>query len=258
MLNAVYTMSYRDVLIEQPHLLDNIVWDTIEHTDKLKEMLYAKYAIYEISGETIQEQQLFMETKFNQYKDYYAEMLAAYETEINWLDGEITTASNSEEYSESGTETSGGTETLTHGKAITEGGTDTRDLTREISETTTVNRTESVTTENYDLPRSQPSENRPSSKSIVTPDGEDNTTVVTPGEGTDTSTLTYGHTFTNSGTDTNSKSNELERGKSGESTKSSSVKVADLINQKERFLKLIRNLYSEFADKFKPCFLDMY
>lgn len=290
MLNAVYTMCYMDVLAECPTLLENIVWDTPEHTDKLKEMLYAKYFNKEISGETIGEQKLFMEQKFIQYRDYYTEMLEAYETSIEWLDGEITTYSEEGEYSESTSEstsddtdiTHGHTEThsgederiIAHGHTETDSGTDTKTETKEISTTTTTTRTEEVTTTQYDLPRSATSENHPSRIVTEKPDGQENTVVVTPstGEdiselahgkvtthsGTDTDTLEHGHVITHGGKDSTERDVSKSGSKSGSDNRSHTAKVADLIRQKERYLALIRNLFSEFADKFSPCFIDMY
>ena len=290
MLNAIYTLCYKDALEVDPTLLDGIIWDTTEHTKKLKEMLYAKYFNYEISGETIGEQKIFMTQKFNQYKDYYSEMLDAYETSIAWLDGEITSHSEEASFGETATETTddstelthGHTEensgsdvnTLLHGKTQTESGTDTSTLTREISETTEVTRTEEVTRTLFDLPRSATSEMHPSQITKEKPDGEPNTTVVTPGEGEDETSVTYGRAVTDSGTDTDTLSHgkkithsgkdvtdrdvSVEKSKSGDNSRSATTKVADLITQKERYLKLIRNLYAEFADRFLPCFITMF
>lgn len=258
MLNAIYTMCYKDVLEVCPTLLDQIVWDTPEHTEKLKEMLYSKYFNYEISGETIGEEKLFLTEKFNEYKDYYAEMLGAYETSIEWLDGEITSYSEESSFSEDGSETTSDDSSLTHGHTETDSGTDTNKVEREITETTTIQRTEEVTTTRYDLPRSSSSENHATQIVKEHPDGEPNTTTVAPSDGTDTSSLEYGKVKTHGGKDSTERDIEKTTGKSGESSKSHTAKVADLINQKERYLKLIRNLYSEFADKFKPCFITMF
>ena len=258
MLNAVYTMTYKDALEIDPTLLNGIVWDTPEHTSKLKEMIYAKYAIYEISGETIPEQRLFMENKFLQYKDYYAEMLEAYETSIAWLDGEITSHSESSEFGETATETTDDSTELTHGHTETDGGSDTNTIQREITETTTTERTEEVTTTLFDLPRSASTENHPSRITKEKPDGEPNVTTVAPSDGEDTSTVDYGHTLTHGGKDTTDRDISVEKSKSGDNSRQATTKVADLITQKERYLKLIRNLYAEFADRFSPCFLTLF
>lgn len=209
MLNAVYTMCYKDVLEIAPSLLDDIVWDTTEHTDKLKEMIYAKFFNYEISGETIPEQKLFMKAKFDEYKDYYSELLSAYEHEIEWLDGIIT----SEEYSGSNE--------------------NTKTFTPRSKYQTTDTPAVVNTTEEYDLPRSASSENRPSSKRVTTPSG----TATSVSEGVDGNDQTK---------DDGSASHSITR------------KMGNPIEQKKEYLKLIRSVYSEFADKFKPCFLTLF
>lgn len=209
MLNAVYTICYKDALELSPTLLDDIVWDTGEHTEKLKDMIYAKFFNYEISGETLPEQKLFMTAKFNEYKDYYAELLQAYEAEIEWLDGIIT--------SESASNSNNVTKTFTPRVKY---------KTEETPEVVSTNDT-------FDLPRSASSENRPSERRVSTPTGK-NTTTTEGVSGTDTTTDigTGGHTITR--------------------------KSGNPIEQKKEYLKLIRSVYSEFADKFKPCFLTMF
>lgn len=209
MLNAEFTMCYKDVIEQYPDVLENIVMDTTEHTSKLRDMLAAKWSIYEISGETIPEFKLFLECKFNQYKDYYVEMLGAYETEINWINGLITSTN------------------------LSEAGTDNKDYTPGAVYETETSPGVSITDENYDLPRSASSENRPSSKTVSTPSGSDVRTV-TPTGGTDNTLSTVSRNVI------------------------TSMTRADQIEQRDKYLKSIRSLYAEFADKFKPCFLDIY
>lgn len=209
MLNAVYTMCYKDALELSPDIVSGIVWDSDEHTEKLLDMIYSKFFNYEISGETLNEQRLFMEAKFNEYKDYYAEMLAAYESEIQWLDGVISTEVSSD--------TTSNTKVFTPRSGYTT--TETPAVTNETS--------------TFDLPRSTASENRPSSKTVSTPTGTNTSTTV----GT-------------SGEDTTSDS--------GNASKNITRKSGNPIEQKKEYLKLIRSVYSEFADKFKPCFLTLF
>ena len=209
MLNAVYTMCYKDVLELSPHLLDGIVWDTEEHTAKLLDMIYSKYFNYEISGETIDEQRLFMLAKFNEYKDYYAEMLTVYEEQIAWLDGEIVTEE----------------ETVEEDKE--------KILTPRAEYVNTETPGVINTTKTYDLPRSSASENRPSSVSETTPTGS-------------TVTSTKGYTGDDTTTEDNSSTRNVTRS------------AGNQVMQKEKMLKLIRSVYSEFADKFKPCFLTLF
>ena len=190
MLNAIYTMTLKDALATMPSLLDGITWDSEEHTTKLRDMIMAKFFNWEISGETLQEEALFLEMKFNEYKDYYLELLEAYETEIdNWLAGTVV----SEE-----------------GEASSES---SKDFTPRAE----------YTNEDYDLPRSTTSENRPSAKHTSKGTGGKDTTE-----------------------DESSGSHSLTR------------TTGDPIEQKAKYMKLLRSVYSEFADKFKPCFIDLF
>lgn len=209
MLNANYTICYKDVLEIAPDILDNIVWDTTEHTTKLKDMIYSKFFNYEISGETIQEFKLFMEAKFNQYKDYYAELLRTYEVSFDWRDGDVEIED---------------LETVTDG---------TKDFTPRTKYRETTTPGVVVTNEDYDLPRSSSSENHPSGKTVSTPTG----TNIVETEGLD-------------GKDTTKDDITV----TGDNTR----KRVNLVKQRKWYMESIRNVYEEFADKFEPCFCQLF
>ena len=82
-----YTETFLNTLECYPDLLDDMQLDTKAHTDKFIDMLIARWGIYEIGGETIRLFQLYLNNTFNTYKDYYIEMINAYETKIEWTDG---------------------------------------------------------------------------------------------------------------------------------------------------------------------------
>ena len=210
MSSSVYTMQLQEALSVDPSLMDGVGWNDNENDRDsiLKQMIIDKFWNWEIAGETLGEEKLFLTHKFG---EYYKEMLDAYEAEIEWLDGQITV----EEYDEE----NGNTREFTAGVVIKT--TDTPGAVH--------------TTEDYDLPRSATTENRPSSKSVSTPSGND-TRVVGP-DATSDKDVTE---------DTGSKG--FDR----------TVKSGNPIEQKEKMLKMIRNLYSEFADRFKVCFLDLW
>lgn len=210
MLNAQFTMCFKDVYTEAPNVLDGIVMSTTTRTTQLVDMLKAKYDVYEISGETIPEFQLFLTNTFNQWVSYYEQMLDAYEEEFDWKLGDVETPN------------------------ITYGNDTTRVVTPRVKTRTTNTEGIVTTTEDYDLPRSTTTENRPSSKTVVTPSAGQNITENESIAGTDTI-----HD-------------------EGERTETGTRARVNLVQQREKFLKTIRNLYAEFADKFKPCFLDMY
>ena len=84
---AKYTTTLYDALIDDPTLLDVFVMDTEEHTDTFKRIFTAYWNIHEIGGETISIFKRFLENKFIVSSPYYIEMINAYETKINMLDG---------------------------------------------------------------------------------------------------------------------------------------------------------------------------
>lgn len=276
MLNSVYTMTFKDALDFDPTLLDGITWDTQEHTNKLKEMIRAKYYNYEISGETFQEQRLFLTNKFIQYRDYYAEMLMAYETSIAWLDGEIETINGTDTTTYGKKTNNTGTEAMGYGHTITESGNDTTTETRDTTDTTKRGIETKTETENWeevtrtliDLPRSSASEQRPTRIEKTKPDGAKNVSTnliidkdaedTLERDGTNEFETEYGHIDTHGGTDTKTLNTQTALSGSDANSKNMTRKTVDLITQKERYLKLIRNLYSEFADKFQPCFITMF
>lgn len=209
LLNANFTMCFRDVYTIEPNIFSEMEMSTTDRLDALIGMLKAKYDIYEISAETIPEFKIFLTNMFNQWVFYYEQMLDAYEEEFDWKLGDVDSSN------------------------MTFTDDNTRTLTPRAVYTTTSTPGVVSTTEDYDLPRSTATESRPASKSVTTPMGND----VTTSGGTD-------------GTDTVVDD--------GEKTETGSRSHVNLVEQRDKFLKAVRNLYMEFADKFKPCFMDMY
>lgn len=209
LLNAQYTMCFVDAYALDPTLFDDMEMSTDERKNALVKMLKSKYNIYEIAGETLQEFKLFLTNKFNQWVFYYEQLLDAYEQEFDWKDGDVEDVD------------------MVY----------TNDATRVVTPRTQAKTTSTPgvinTREDYDLPRSTSSENRPSSKTVTTPSGQD-VTIAGSISGEDT--------IEDDGTRT-------EKGKRGR---------VNLVEQREKYLKAVRNLYMDFAEKFKPCFLDMY
>ena len=136
---AKYTMSYQQVVD-----LDNTIPSLLDFGDETKnaniqKMVMDMYWNWEIAGETIGEFKNMLSHSFGAIKDYYSELIDAYNTKINMLDGIKTTR-----------------------KTVRDGqNTDTTTL-----DTTTTN-SGGTTNEGYDLPRSNSAENRPSSKTVL-------------------------------------------------------------------------------------------
>lgn len=138
-----FTITLHDALLKEPTLLDNLTLSTTERTDKFKNFFIAKWFNYEISGETIPMFKALIENRFNTLKDYYEELITAYEIKIDMLDGKMVT------------------------------------ITRDDTKNDTFNRNVNLNGENkiYDLPRTSVAENKPTQKSdIVNSNVEDSTT----------------------------------------------------------------------------------
>lgn len=165
MLNANFTICFKDAVEIAPDIMNVIVMSTESRTSSLRDMLHAVYDIKEISGETIPEFKVFLQTKFNQYKQYYEELLDVYESQINWQGGEILNIEDNT--------------TNNRSKVYTPRAAYRSEDWAQPGVTT-------ITT-NYDLPRSASTENHPTSKTVTNPMGESRSTHYTQGiEGTDT------------------------------------------------------------------------
>ena len=186
---AKYTIQFRDVLELYPTLLDELQFTNEDDTIKFIKMLKNKWFIYEIGGETIEEFKTYLTTTFNEYIEYYEEMLNAYKTEINMLDGIKTSIAYDEtKQQDTSLDNSGTSEDKTFG-----------------------------------LP------NKTTSTDYLTERGTINNTAR--------------ETFS----DTTTKNHSIQR--------TGGVNVIEL---KREYMNLIRNLYSEFADKFQKCFITLY
>lgn len=214
---AQFTTVFVDVLEENPDILDGLTMDTEAHTNAFKDMLIGTYYDYEIAGETIGEFEEMLNMRFKQIKPYYVELLDGYETKIDMLGGRKTTRTVSEtkDMKRSGNDTKNGTNS-----ASTEN-SESLDSTKKLT----------------DLPRSDASQNRPTS---ITEDSTD-----TSGNTSANGSYEDKGTFSNNGTDTLTRTAEV----TGVDTQ------ADL---KRKYLELIRNVYHEMAMEMKPCFLTLF
>lgn len=176
-----YTITLHDLLINEPTLLDNLTLSTAERTEKFKNMFIAKWDVYEINTETVKMFKLILINKFNTLKDYYEELISAYETKINMLDGKLTS------------------------------------ITREDTEDN--NQIYSGESLNYDLPRTNSAENKPSSKSNNSGNTNDN--------------KRFNQTITTKGEE-------------------------NVISLKTQYMKMLRNIYYEFVNDFETCFMQLF
>lgn len=256
-----FTMTLHDILKENPNFLDDLKMSTDERTLKLKNMFIAKWDIYEVSGETEGTAKLYIKNKFNMYKDYYEELITAYETKIEMLDGKLTSIEikdklSSTENKNDNINRNGSVDTT---DALTKNDTKTIEYEDTSKETITNEEIVDETTTNYDLPRKITSENTPSSKS------ERDATIDT--NGSDDITKSGNESEKLSGTDTrkidtSTQDTETRKGDTTkEETKNKTIITKgqeNVIDLKKKYMELLRNVYLDFVEKFEPCFLSLF
>lgn len=91
--NDLYTTSLMEVMAnpDYQNLFENLELDTEEQTKTFLDMFVGMYRFHEIAGETIPQFKLYIEDTFTVKKTYYQELINAYETKVNMLDGVVTT-----------------------------------------------------------------------------------------------------------------------------------------------------------------------
>lgn len=256
-----FTMTLHDILREDPNFLDILVLSTDERTTKLKNMFIAKRDIYEVSGETEKVAKLYITNKFNMYKDYYEELITAYETKIEMLDGKLTSI----EIEDTLSSTENKNDTITNENTIVTKDTtesNSTDITKDsgtVKDEREITENITETTDTYDLPRKNTSENTPSTKV------EHNTTTTTTDDNTETTDKTKTTTKENTDTrdiNTTNNGNETRKGDTTkEETKNKTITTKgqeNVIKLKKEYMELLRNIYLEFVNKFEPCFLSLF
>lgn len=240
-----FTITLHDALLKNPTLLDNLTLSTTERTEKFKSMLISRWAYYEISGETIPVFKFLIENRFGQLKDWYEELITAYETKIEMLDGELETITRDDTKKESGSRSS-----ELNGNVKTNG-TITDKTTSQGTNETTFNKDSTTELKHFDLPRTNQTENKPSASDNTAYNEVSTNSITENKNGTNTNTTDTTSTNSASTTGSDTKDATLKQ----TITKKGGVNVIEL---KRDYMKLLRNIYLEFAEDFKTCFLDLY
>ena len=224
---AKYTTCLYNVLEDYPNLLDNLVMSTTERTQKFKEMFIAKWFNFEIGLETIGLFKIYIENRFKTKLDYYEQKLTAYETEINFLDGRKTTYSRSFTTDKTYDDTNKTDRTYSDVNSIT------REDTKESNESL----------ENTTLPRAY-SGSTPTGVPSGTQKQNINDTI---------NSVVNDATDTNETTDTTNK----RVGKIIHSENETRTGDENIIKLKVEYMKQIQNIYEQFVDEFKTCFIQL-
>lgn len=247
-----YTKTFRDFLVDNPDFLNDVIDDFIDldHKEKLISHIKAKYNYYEIGGETDSEFYMFMKDTFDEYKDYYIQMISGYEDNISVMDlikKEYTlTTQGDVSTDEQGTETTTNTGTNTREENIN------GSITNSGNTTTSTNGDDTTLTTDIDLPNKNTNNEYPTSKTREqrTPNL---TTTVTPN-------TTEGRISNNIYTDTpnltSTRTPNLQKVVNTDMIrKLIEHDYKNYVNLKNSYLKQVRDLYEEFSNRFKECFV---
>lgn len=183
------TMTLKDAIDRDEHFLDFLSLGTSAQTTALKNMFIAVWDIYELGGETMYFTQRMMINKFNSIKEYYQNLINAYETQLDYQDGI---------------------------KSIVQFDVGDRGSVQRSGSDTYQNENQKI-----DLP------NRSTTGEYISNKDKDN------------GSTTYG------------KREEYIDVKDHKTTTTGNVNV---IEQREKYLKYLRNIYYEMVYEFKPCF----
>lgn len=88
---CIVTMTLNDILLNFPDVLDFMVLDTTEHTEKFKTVFVSKWNFYEVNYETVDLFKRRCSDYFEIWKDYYIHLLTTYAIEVEELAGLVET-----------------------------------------------------------------------------------------------------------------------------------------------------------------------
>lgn len=249
LLYAKYTILLYDLLQQDPTFLNFMELDTEEHTTRFLQIFQAKWGMYEIGGETPEQFKIFLEQDFNLHKQYYIDKLNMYEKDFKLEEGIISTIETNRETNFNGNKSKTNvaeSETKSQGTA-----TGTNNET--VSNTITEDNTSGTNETQYGLPNKETSNRYPTSKT-ESETNEDKSMTQTSTKG-DTSSNTINNTdnFSQNVTDTETDTNNETMLDS--KTFKGQMPTYEI---KEKAMASICNIYEEFADRFKECFILLF
>lgn len=233
--NATATIKLRDVLKLCPNVLDTLQMKTPEQTEKLLTVFKGKFNQCEIGGETIAQFIEFLKDVYDENIYYYQELIDVYEQQINYLDGykqTITEVNNRDRNELYKTSKSGD---VTYNENSSSSGR--RDTS---SNDNTVDK-------NYTLPHKQVDNVSGYISSQASKDNTNNVGVTGSGN--------LETTKTNTDREEEERNNTIT---ANDSTSIIKTGGANVVDQKFNYMKKLRNIYGEFAEKFSVCFLQVY
>lgn len=87
MLWTMTSITLLDALKIEPTLLDDFDFGNANRNEKFNKIFKAMYNTKSLAGETIELFKIYIDDTFNEFVDYYNELLDIYETQLNYSDG---------------------------------------------------------------------------------------------------------------------------------------------------------------------------
>lgn len=278
MYDYSYTsVTLRDAMKYDTTLLDNLSMSTNDRTTKFKDMFVSMYRMKSIGSETVELFKIWIEDRFNEFKDFYEKKLDVYEDSFNYKDGVVTEITHTDEGTNSKTGTNTGsrndTRTLNLTETVDQDTSDTNRKTGTNSDSGTFSNSETgsdnSTKKDYNLPNKSVSQSDPKGYLTGETDTTDANSVTRSGNEsathniseTDTKTGTNDITKHNTGTDGNVETTSGSISESGEYSKEATeTRKGDVnvIEQHEKMDNYVKNIYRDFCIRFNDCFSMIY
>lgn len=106
-LYSATSITLHDALLEDNTILNDFVLSTVDRTNKFKNMFIACYDTKSLCSEVIETFKLYIKNKFNEYKDYYEDLLDIYERQLDYDKGIVIQRTHNDNGGSGGSSSSG-------------------------------------------------------------------------------------------------------------------------------------------------------
>lgn len=230
---AKYTKLLKDVIDEEPTIFDNISFTNPTYTKGLKDALINRFYIYEICSPDIAEFKELLDNTFNLNKEYFEKTLDKY---LENLDESLGYA-----YHKEYTLNKDFDSEININNEVSN--TENSNYASQVSNTEDVS--DATTNTNIELPNRTTQSEYPNNKNTT----DYTSDVESTSNRNDAVSKTAGSTLDGNNTQNDTTNETFEEDRTG---------GINVIDQRERMLKYIRNIYYEFTEKFKSLFIFVY
>lgn len=230
---ANYTITLQKAIEKDPTLLNGIVFSQQAYTTAFKNALIDRFAIYELCTDELDEFKILLNNRFNLNKEWFERALDKYYEQLDETQGYVYNKTSTTGTTSSGSGSSNATINEENSIDTTSSNTGSGSSTNDKSTT------------HIELPMKQTQSEYPNDK--LNEDGDSTYS--------ETNSSTENKDYSSDISDARSYEQENESQESFNEQRSGGVNVID---QRERMLKYIKNKYYEFTDYFKSLFIMLY